>query len=136
MPLLLDTCAAVWIVANSRLDPGAEDALDQARDAAEPVFVSSITAWEVALLASKGRFASPHPPNVWFEHLLAIEFCRLEGLNPSVLIDSCFLPGTPPRDPADRIIVATARENDLTIMTRDRMILDYAKAGHVRALAC
>jgi PIN domain nuclease of toxin-antitoxin system len=134
--LLLDTCAAIWIVANSRLTPDAEDALDDARDSRATVFVSPITAWEVGLLSVKGRFASPHPPKTWFSLLMAIDTFRLADLTPAIFIDSSFLPGQPPRDPADRIIIATARENDLTILTRDRLILEYAKAGNVRALAC
>jgi len=40
------------------------------------------------------------------------------------------------KDPIDRILIATARENDLTIITRDRAILSYGAAGHVRTLAC
>jgi PIN domain nuclease of toxin-antitoxin system len=42
----------------------------------------------------------------------------------------------PPRDPADRIIAATARAFDMTLVTRDRPLLDYADAGHLKALAC
>jgi PIN domain nuclease of toxin-antitoxin system len=52
------------------------------------------------------------------------------------LIASSFLPADSLRDPADKIMVATAREQGLTLMTRDRMILDYAAKGHVSALAC
>lgn len=136
MPLILDTCAAIWIVANDRLAPEAEDALDRAQDLGEFVFVSPITGWEVGLLAARGRFASPLPPKVWFSRLMSIETFRLADLTPSVLVDSCFLPGQPPRDPSDKIIIATARESELTIMTRDRLILAYADAGNVRAFAC
>jgi PIN domain nuclease of toxin-antitoxin system len=67
---------------------------------------------------------------------MAIESFQLVDVTPSLFIDSCFLPGKLSRDPGDRIIVATARENDLTILTRDRKILDYSTAGHVLALAC
>jgi PIN domain nuclease of toxin-antitoxin system len=136
MPLILDTCAAIWIVANEPISPTAEDAMDRARDNGEAIFVSPITAWEVGLLTVKGRFASPHPPQIWFERLMAIESFHLVALSPSILIDSCFLPGQPPRDPSDKIIISTAREHDLTVMTRDRLILEYAKVGNVRALAC
>jgi PIN domain nuclease of toxin-antitoxin system len=136
MPLILDTCAAIWIVANAEMAQEAVDALDQARDDDDWVYVSPITAWEVGLLAAKGRFASPHHPQVWFSKLMAIESFRLAELSPAILIDSCDLPGQPPRDPGDRIILATAREHDLTIVTRDRTILNYAKAGQVRALSC
>ena len=53
-----------------------------------------------------------------------------------VLVASSTMPGTPHGDPADRIIVATAREYGLRIVTRDAKILDYAARGHVLALAC
>lgn len=136
MPLILDTCAAIWIVSNADLAKEAVDALDRARDDREVVYVSPITAWEVGLLAAKGRFASPHSPRIWFTRLMAIESFRLAELSPAMLIDSSFLPGQPPRDPGDRIILATARELDLTIVTRDRAILAYGNGGHVRTLAC
>ena len=136
MTILLDTCAAIWLVAGAKVSQQAEAALNRAQALDEPVYISPITGWEIGMLALRGRFASPHPPNVWFNRLLAIDGVQLDALPPSVLIDSSFLPGEPPRDPGDRIIIAAAREHDHTIMTRDRVILDYAKAGHVRALAC
>ncbi|MEJ0013600.1 MAG: type II toxin-antitoxin system VapC family toxin [Bauldia sp.] len=136
MPLLLDTCAALWIVAGAELHPVAEDAMDRARDLAEPVFVSAITAWEVGLLAVRGRFASPYSPKIWFDKLMAIQFFEPADVSPSIFIDSCFLPGKPPRDPSDRIIVATAREHGYTIVTRDRLILEYRDAGQVLAIQC
>ena len=136
MTILLDTCAAIWLVAGAKVAQPAEEALNRAQALSEPVYISPIAAWESGLLALKGRFASPHPPKVWFGRLLAIDGILLDALPPSVLIDSSFLPGQPPRDPGDRIVIAAAREHDHTIMTRDRAILDYAEAGHVRALAC
>lgn len=136
MPLLLDTCAAIWMAAAASLEPEAEDAIDQARDMDEPIYVSPVTAWEVALLASKGRFASPHSPRAWFDRLMAIDSFELVDVTPALFIDSCFLPGRLSRDPGDRIIVATARGHGLTIVTRDRKILEYSDAGHVLALAC
>lgn len=136
MTLLLDTCAALWLVAGAAISPEAEAALANTQDDGDDLFVSPITGWEIGLLAVRGRFASPHPPKVWFDRLLAIEGVRLTTLPPSILIDSSFLPGQPPRDPADKIIIATAREQSLTIMTRDRQILEYGEAGHVLALAC
>jgi PIN domain nuclease of toxin-antitoxin system len=53
-----------------------------------------------------------------------------------VLVTYSFLPQPIHNDPADRIIIATAREHDLTIITRDRAILAYGAAGHVKTLAC
>jgi PIN domain nuclease of toxin-antitoxin system len=75
-------------------------------------------------------------PEIWFSRLLSVSGVALAELSPRVLIASSFLPGSPPRDPADRIIVATARETGLRLITRDRAILSYAKAGHLDALGC
>ena len=55
---------------------------------------------------------------------------------PSVLIASTSLPGKTPADPADRILIATAREFDYILVTRDRLLLKYASSGYVRAMAC
>ena len=67
---------------------------------------------------------------------MALPAMALEPTTPAIFVDSSFLPGPIHRDPADRIIVATARALDLTVVTSDRLILDYAARGHVRALAC
>ena len=55
---------------------------------------------------------------------------------PSVLVASTILPGVPPRDPADRILIATARVYGFTLVTRDRAILEYGAERHVQVLAC
>ena len=57
-------------------------------------------------------------------------------LTPEIAVECHHLPGCPHNDPADRILVATARQERMTLVTRDRAILDYAARGHVRALAC
>jgi len=51
-------------------------------------------------------------------------------------MESSFLPGSLHRDPADRIIAATAREYGHTVITRDRALLDYARQGHLAAVEC
>jgi PIN domain nuclease of toxin-antitoxin system len=60
----------------------------------------------------------------------------LAPLPPSTLIASSFLPDTPPNDPADRIIIATARAEGFRVMTRDHLILGYGASGHVATIAC
>lgn len=134
--LLLDTCAAIWLVDGTAYDDPGADALSRATDEGATSLVSPITAWEVGRLVARGRLPAPVNPTRWFEALVSIPRIAMAPLTPSILIASSFLPGTPPRDPADRIIIATARENGLTILTRDRLILDYARKGHVRAIAC
>lgn len=108
------------------------------RDLAEgrPPQVSAISAWELGLLAAGARVNLTAPPARWFATAMQRSGFTLAALTPDLLIASCFLPGSLHRDPADRIICATARESGHTIVTRDRKILEYAAAGHCRALAC
>ena len=75
-------------------------------------------------------------PERWFQRLLAIPGVRLADLSPDILIASSFLPGDPPRDPADRIILATARDLGVTLITRDRLLLAYGENGQVNTIAC
>lgn len=134
--LLLDTCAAIWITERARISAAAIEAMGASFEAGVPVLVSPITAWERGVLVSKGRMASPVPPLKWFDRLTTEAQLSVSPLTPQILIDASFLPEPIHRDPADRIIIATARALDLTIVTRDRLILDYAARGHVRGLAC
>jgi PIN domain nuclease of toxin-antitoxin system len=67
--------------------------------------------------------------DVWWKPVLA-------DMSPDVLIASSFLPGKPPRDPADRILAATARDYGATLITRDRALLDYGAQGYISAVRC
>jgi PIN domain nuclease of toxin-antitoxin system len=136
MQFLLDTCAAIWIAENAPLTDEAVQAIDQAGDEGNPVLMSPISAWEIGLLVARGRLSLPISAQAWFDELIETPNVELADLPPAVLIASSFLPGTPPRDPADRIMIATAREQNLTLVTRDRHMLNYAAAGHVHALEC
>jgi len=135
-PLLLDTCAAIWIAEDKKLAQAAIDALSNADQAGLPTYVSPITAWEVGMLASRDRIKLLTTPQRWFLRLLKIPTVQLAEMSPDVLIASSFLPGKPPRDPTDRIIAATARDYGCTLMTRDRALLDYGEQGHISVVAC
>lgn len=134
--LLLDTCALIWLSQQSAMSPEAVSAIDDASDRGIPLRLSLITAWELGLLAKSGRAPMTRPPHDLFDAFLRLPGMMLEQLTPAILIDSSLLPGDVHGDPADRIIIATARTLDLTVVTRDRHILDYAAKGYVRALAC
>lgn len=136
MPLLLDTCAAIWLSNDDRISEEATSALRDVQDAGDIIYVSPITAWEVGLLVSRGRVSLLMAPQRWFERLLEAPGVRLSDMPPNVLIGSSFLPGEPPNDPADRIIAATAREYDYRLLTRDRPLLEYGKQGHIQTIAC
>jgi PIN domain nuclease of toxin-antitoxin system len=135
-PLLLDTHAAIWIVEDQPLAPRAVEAIDAAHRSDHDVLVSAIVAWEIGLLVSRNRIGLSTRPELWVQGLLSKPSIKLVDLSPQILIASSFLPGKPPRDPADRIIIATARDLGATLITRDGLILKYAEEGQVSAIAC
>lgn len=134
--LLIDTCAAIWLAAGDRVSEAATGALDDAADHDVPLYVSPITAWEIGMLVSKDRLKTLVPPDRWFDQFLKSSGVRLAAMPPRLLIASNFLPGKPPNDPADRIIAATARDLGAILITRDRLLLEYGRQGHVRAISC
>ncbi len=136
MPFLLDTCAAMYLIANDPLSKDANAAINGSVDNHGSLAVSPITAWEVGLLGSKGRFVSALSPQEWLEHLRQLPGIVLCGLTADILLKSTSLPGTFHKDPADRIIAATAREYGFTVMTRDRALLDYGREGYLSVLEC
>ena len=133
--LLLDTCACLWLTRGDALRGAAREAIGLAQTESE-IFVSAITAWEVATLVRKGRYHLKVAVEVWFARLLALPGIRLAALEPRILIASAELPGTPPADPADRMICATARARSLAVMTRDERILVYGSTGFLNVIAC
>jgi PIN domain nuclease of toxin-antitoxin system len=133
--ILVDTCVLIWIEAGERLKGEAAEqfALALHRNSA---MVSPISAWELGKLASLNRLASPVPPTELYQRFVSAMGLGEAPLTAEILIASSFLPGRFHRDPIDRIVIATARETGARILTRDRAILAYGAAGHVRTLAC
>ena len=137
MPVyLLDTCTVIWIANGEALREPAAGALEDAPAHGRGVFVSPITAWEIAMLVEKNRIALAMSPQMWFERILAWPELALAELPPEVFIASCALPGAPPADPVDRILAATARAFGCTLVTRDRRLLAYGDEGHVQVMGC
>lgn len=133
-PLLLDTCAVIWAANGS--DDVLRGTLRDAHENRVAVWISPITAWEIGTLAASGRIGIARPVLSWFEDMMKKSGTKLADLGARVLVASTELPEGMHRDPADRIIVATAREYGLRVVTRDRKILSYAEKGHVMAVAC
>lgn len=100
------------------------------------VYVSPISGWEIGLLIKKGRMVLAENPQAWLGRLVRRDGIHMADMTINMLLASTHLPDLTHGDPADRIIIATAREYGLRIVTRDRKILDYADKGHVLALAC
>ena len=134
--LLLDTCAVLWLGNGDKITAAAMEQLDSNHATNTPVYVSPFSAWEIGNLVSLNRIRLSQPPEKWFENFCHNGNLGLAELTSEVLIAASFLPEIQHKDPADRIIIATARARGLTILTRDQKILDYAEQGHVNALRC
>jgi PIN domain nuclease of toxin-antitoxin system len=134
--LLLDTHVWVWLVRGERRI--ARDAQDLifARVDAQSLFLSVMSIWELSLLDAKGRISLSLPCLTWVRTALERSGAVTFPLTPEIAVESNHLPGTFHSDPIDRMLIATARVEGLTLVTRDRAILDYAAQGHVRVLPC
>jgi PIN domain nuclease of toxin-antitoxin system len=129
--ILLDTHAWVWWVhGDARLSEEQRKMLD-AR-AVEGIGVSIISCWEVAKLVEYDRLKLPQDVAEWLGVAIAYPGLRLLDLTPTIVVESTRLPQPFHKDPADQIIVATARIYDCPLATADDKILNY---GHVRTVA-
>jgi PIN domain nuclease of toxin-antitoxin system len=100
------------------------------------LLVSAISCWEVGMLVARGKLILGLPCLEWVEKALATPGVSLLEISPSIAIEASYLPVGFHNDPADRILVASARVQNLTLATRDAKILEYSRSGHVRTLAC
>jgi PIN domain nuclease of toxin-antitoxin system len=128
--ILLDTHVWVWwSVESERLSPRHRELIDVAEP--DGIRVSVFSFWEVAMLATKGSRVDLAGLTVdqWFGRVLQVPTLHVLPLTPQILLESTRLPEPFHSDPADRIIVATARSHGATLLTQDRKILDYP---HVR----
>jgi PIN domain nuclease of toxin-antitoxin system len=134
-PLLLDTHVWIWFVEGARdeLSPACVRRIDEARHGSG-VRISAVSVREVAQLAARGRLRLSLRVGAWLPQALDPLRLRALSLDVESAVLSATLPGEFHRDPADQMLVATAIVHGLTLVTRDRAILDYARAGHVHAL--
>jgi PIN domain nuclease of toxin-antitoxin system len=133
--LLLDTHVWIWfMLANAELAANGRNLINRAA-ATGRLRIAAISLWETALLASRGRVVLGQPLGQWITGAVSAPGLSIEPLLPQVAVEASSLPDPFHRDPADRLIVATARVVNATLMTRDRRILDYAARGHLTAIA-
>ena len=126
--ILLDTHIWVWWVQrHPSLSSALRDQIEGQQSSG--IFVSAFSCWEVAKLVAHGKIGLPLPPLEWLEAALTRPGTRLLRLSPQIAVESTQLPGDFHRDPADQIIVATARIHDLPLATLDGKIRSYP---HVR----
>jgi PIN domain nuclease of toxin-antitoxin system len=135
-PLLLDTHCWAWSALGlaGEFQRKSITAIEAA-SASGNLVVSSISVWELGMLYVKGRVTLPTPLRAWVNQALAAPGVSVAQLTPEIALESCQLPGTMHGDPADRILVATARVLDARLLTRDRRLLEYGRQRHARIVA-
>ncbi|MFH7321014.1 type II toxin-antitoxin system VapC family toxin [Desulfurivibrio sp. D14AmB] len=123
MPPLLDTHVWLWwLLGQPELTAAERDELDALAAAGTPPALTSISLWEAQMLAAKGRLALDMPLDRWLPTAAAPETVTLLPMDVAVILALDRLPEKFHGDPADRIIVATARAHGLPLATRDKNI--------------
>lgn len=125
MNLLLDTCALIAL-ANGPLPPTASQAFGAAID----IFVSPVSAWEIAIKCKSGKLRLPQPPLDWFRALSTHYSLTELPLDARLLCAAADLPLIH-RDPFDRALIATAQHHRLTLLSSDQIIPSYPNVAVV-----
>lgn len=130
--ILLDTHTWIWfMIGDETLKADVQRKIDQHLQS-NSLWLACISVWELGMLENKGRITLTQPCLQWTKE--ALKDIRLAELTPEIAIESSNLPGDFHGDPADRIIVATARHKELTLATRDHAILNYSKKHYLSTL--
>jgi PIN domain nuclease of toxin-antitoxin system len=128
--LLVDTHTLIWMVEEApRLGAKTAEALNRA-GRENRIAVSAITPWEIGILVSKRRLQLGTDVMEWIRAALAKPGVRLVPLEPEIAVASTRLPFEMHADPADRILVATARHLGATLVTADLALLEFVRQGH------
>ena len=128
--LLLDTHTWFWFVSCPEQLPQSTAACLERERRADGLGVSVMSCWELGVLVALGKLRLSIDVLDWITRSLTAPGIRELAITPRIAVESTRLPGTFHRDPADRILVATARETGAQIVTKDQRILTYA---HVAA---
>ena len=123
--IVLDTHAWIWWVSSPEyLSETAKQIIDEAATG-KNIFISSISAWEIAILVSRGRLKLTMNPADWVAASEALPFFDFVPVSNSIALKSVQLPGILHNDPADRIIIATAVSLGAVLVTKDEKIRNY-----------
>jgi len=120
--LLLDTCALLWLSSDpDKLSHHAKELITQYAD---ELFISAISAFEIAVKAEKKKLILPLKPLPWFERVLEFHGIEEIPVNSTILVRAAELPPLH-QDPCDRILIATSQTLRLKLLTPDPLIKKY-----------
>lgn len=130
--IVLDTHVLIsWVDGSARLSKPARKKIEGALAAGEQILVSAISAWEIAMLVQSHRIALTMDLDEWLRLVQSLDGVTVVPVTPQVAVQSATLPGEFHKDPADRMIVALAREHGATVISADEKIQRYP---HVRCV--
>lgn len=129
MKLILDTCCIIWAI--SDVNSLSEKATNLLKDQNAEIFLSPISAAEIACASERRRIILDCHWKRWFRHYVELNNWQMEPIDLDIIEEAYSLPETFHPDPADRIIVATTRLRNYILLTADRKILNYP---HVNAI--
>ena len=125
--LVLDTHVWLWLMmGSSELSRSFKKAIEQSQKH-HSILISVISIWEIGMLAERKRIQLDMDPLDWVLQALDFPGMRLVQISPKIAIQSSRLPGTVHGDPADRILIATAHEENAILVTCDEKILRYGE---------
>lgn len=121
---VLDTHTWWWAISEPQnLSLRATETIAKAPDG--QLGVAAISLWEFVMMVQRGKITLNLSPQAWFDHAFNVAGTVLLPLSEKIAIDSCYLPGSFHKDPADRMIVATTRIHHATLITKDEKIRAY-----------
>jgi PIN domain nuclease of toxin-antitoxin system len=132
--LLLDTHILLWWTEARSIAPSIHEQIEEARGTGT-LFVSAATAWEIGILTAKSQYQLPRPVLEWWRLLVTVGGVRQVPIDGEIALLSWQLPGTIHQDPGDRLIVASAMARQLTLVTRDRKLIEYCQQQHIHVLS-
>jgi PIN domain nuclease of toxin-antitoxin system len=131
--ITLDTHVLIWLVnGDERIKKSGFLTYINKAVKDNSIFIPSICMWEIAMLASKERISLSENTLDWIKNVTSAPGVSVQPLSPEIAYESCILPGDFQGDPADRMIVATARILDAPLLTFDNQILKYGEKGFVK----
>jgi PIN domain nuclease of toxin-antitoxin system len=132
--LLLDTHVWIWYISgNSELSRSLQKTITEALSN-HNAYLAAISLWEIAMLDKKQRIILEMPCLEWINRSVELTHVRIAPLTSAIATESCHLPGSLHDDPADRMLAATARVENLTLVTRDARLLAYSKQKFLSAM--
>ena len=132
--LILDTHIFIWLLnGDTTIQPKIRKIIANALLEGS-VYLSAISCWEIAMLEKRNRIVLTKPCLEWINDSLSRSGIQILELSPEISVESCQLPDFSHGDPADRIIIASARHINANLITRDQTMITYGKKHYVNII--